>query len=170
MLVVPPLVEQGGDLYSYLKEKSQKHDVMEVLGLLSEIDDVVAGFFRGRLLVCLMAAVITSVGLLIAKIDFWLLKGTAAGFLGIIPFFGVALTLIPALGIALASPHNVYSTLGVLLTFLLVQGFVEPFVGPFVISGKVRLHPVTVTIAYLWREGRCSGLWGCFWPSRPAEF
>ena len=117
--------------------------------VLDEVDDVVAGFFRGRLLVCVISAVVTSLGLYISNIDFWLLLGTFAGFLGIIPFIGVALTLIPSLLIALTTGHILFSVIGVLVTFSVVQGIVEPIVGPFVISQKVRLHPVTVIIALM---------------------
>ena len=121
----------------------------EAVDVFSEIDEVVAGFFRGRLLVCLIAAAVASIGLLISGIDFWLLLGIAAGFLGIIPYVGVALTLIPAVLIALNSEQSLWSLVGVLITFGVVQGVVEPFVGPFVISGKVQLHPVTVIVAIM---------------------
>lgn len=126
--------------------RAHKKEAEELLG---EIDDVVAGFFRGRLLVCVISAVVTSLGLFISGIDFWLLLGVSAGFLGIIPFIGVTLTLIPSLLMAFTSPESVFAVVGVLITFAIVQGFVEPFIGPFVISSKVRLHPVTVTIAFM---------------------
>jgi len=131
----------------------------EVDEVLDEVDDVVAGFFRGRLIVCVIAAVATSIGLWISGIQFWLLLGVAAGFLGIIPFIGVALTLTPALGIAIASDERLFAVVGVLLTFAFVQGIVEPFIGPFVISGKVRMHPVTVTVAFF-AGGALFGLMG----------
>ena len=130
-------------------------------GVVSEMDDVVAGFFRGRLLVCLISAAVASIGLLISGIHFWLLLGVASGFLGIIPYVGVALTLIPAVLIAFSSEHSLFSVVGVLITFGIVQGVVEPFVGPFVISSKVRLHPVTVVVAIM-AGGMSFGILGMF--------
>ncbi|MDF3130977.1 AI-2E family transporter [Kiritimatiellaeota bacterium B1221] len=117
--------------------------------LFRDMDDVVAGFFRGRLLVCFISAFVMSIGLLISGIPYWLLIGIAAGFLGIIPFIGVVVTLIPSLLIASTSEHMVFSLIGVLVTFGVVQGIVEPFVGPFVISQKVSLHPVTIVIVLM---------------------
>jgi predicted PurR-regulated permease PerM len=93
--------------------------------------------------------VVTSVGLFFSGIPYWLLLGLTAGFLGIIPVFGVTIALIPALVMALVSERILFQTLGVLLTFGVVQGVVEPFVGSLVISKEVQLHPVTVIIAFL---------------------
>ncbi|WFB36666.1 AI-2E family transporter [Kiritimatiellota bacterium B12222] len=120
-----------------------------VQDFFSEMDEIVAGFFRGRLLVCVLSAIVMSVGLFIAGIPYWLLLGIAAGFLGMIPFIGVTVTLIPCVLIAMTSEHMVFSLVGVLMTFGIVQGIVEPFIGPFVISYKVSLHPVTIVIVLM---------------------
>jgi predicted PurR-regulated permease PerM len=131
-----------------LRSIPQSHE-LEILGLLSEIDNAVAGFFRGRLLVCVLSTVVTSTGLFISGIPYWLLLGFAAGFLGIIPVLGVVVAFIPAVAMALTSDHVMFQTIGVLLTFGAVQGVVEPLVGSLVISKEVQLHPVTVITAFL---------------------
>jgi predicted PurR-regulated permease PerM len=121
----------------------------EIRALLRDIDKATAGFFRGRFLVCVLSAVVTSAGLFVSGIPYWLLLGLTAGFLGIIPVFGVTIALIPAVVMALMSEQVLFQTLGVLLTFGAVQGIVEPFVGSLVISKEVQLHPVTIITAFL---------------------
>lgn len=121
----------------------------EIWSVLRDIDDAVASFFRGRLIVCLISAVVASVGLLLSGISYWLALGVASGFLGIVPVIGVLITLVPSLILGLVSSTPVYSTVGVLVTFAIVQWVIEPLVGSFVISKNVQLHPVTIVAALL---------------------
>lgn len=131
----------------------------EICTVLGEIDTAVASFFRGRLIVCLISAMVASVGLFISGIPYWLLIGIASGLLGIVPVFGVVITLVPSVILGAVSPSPIYSTVGVLVTFAVVQWVVEPFIGSFVISRNVHLHPVTV-IASLLAGGFLFGVLG----------
>lgn len=131
----------------------------EICTVLGEIDTAVASFFRGRLIVCLISAMVASVGLFFSGIPYWLLIGIASGLLGIVPVFGVVFTLVPSVILGAISPSPIYSTVGVLITFAIVQWVVEPFIGSFVISRNVHLHPVTV-IASLLAGGFLFGVLG----------
>jgi len=121
----------------------------QALRIISKIDAAVSNFFRGRLMVCLVAAVVYVIGLRISGIDFWLLIGLAGGILGFVPILGVILPLIPACAFALLSPHPWASLVGVLITFSLVQWVVEPLAGMAILSKQVKMHPVTILLALL---------------------
>lgn len=131
-----------------------------ILEILGEIDRSVANFFRGRLIISLISATVTSLGLsLLAGIDYWLLIGIAAGVLGFIPFVGIIVPLVPAVAFAILTPDPAWSLIWVVATFGFVQGVVEPVVGMRVMSKEVNLHPVTIIISLL-VGGKLFGMFG----------
>ncbi len=133
----------------------------EICYVLNEINGAVSGFFRGRFIVCFVSGAVTTLGLLLSGINYWLILGIAAGVLNIIPFIGFIVVFVPSILIALVSENAVFSTVGVVLTFAAVEGVVEPFVGPLVIAQGVRLHPVTIVAAVM-AGGALFGVLGVF--------
>ena len=131
----------------------------QIIDICRRIDDAVASFFRGRLLVCVISAFVTSLGLWLSRIDFWLLLGLVAGFLGFIPFIGVTLALIPACAFALLNDPPWLGLAGVGITFAVVQWLVEPLAGTIIFSREVKLHPGTIILALL-VGGRLFGMFG----------
>lgn len=119
------------------------------LRVIRKIDAAVSNFFRGRLLVCLLSGVVSSIGFLLSGLDYWLILGLAAGILGFIPIIGVVVSLIPAAAFAMLTPHPWGSIIGVALTFGVVQMVVEPLVGTLILSHEVKIHPVAIIIALL---------------------
>jgi len=117
----------------------------EILRIVGRLDAAYSAFFRGRALICLCSGVLTSIGLWICGIPFWLLLGMGVGVLGVIPFIGVLLGLIPALGLAIAI-GGWHTALGVAVVFAIVQ-CIEPLLTPIIISRGVKLHPITVLVA-----------------------
>jgi predicted PurR-regulated permease PerM len=130
-----------------------------MLRLVGDIDKSVSSFFRGRLIVSLISATVTSVGLWLSGIDYWLLIGIAAGVLGFIPFVGVIVPLIPAVAFAILSGNPWPSLIGVAITFTIVQAVVEPVIGSAILSKELKLHPVTLVIALL-VGGKLFGMFG----------
>jgi sporulation integral membrane protein YtvI len=129
----------------------------EILRVTQRLDQSYSNFFRGRLTICVTSGVLTSVGLLIVGIPFWLLIGMMVGVLGIIPFVGVMLGLIPALTMGFLI-GGWQMALGVAIVFAVVQSL-EPLLTPIVLSRGMRLHPVTILIGLL-VGGRLFGLFG----------
>jgi predicted PurR-regulated permease PerM len=129
----------------------------EILRIVGRLDSAYSNFFRGRIIVALCSGAITSLGLLIVGIPFWLLIGMTVGVLGIIPFVGVLLGLIPAaiLGFVAGGWGTV---VGVLVVFAVAQ-MLEPLLTPLILSRGLKLHPVTILIGLL-VGGRLFGLFG----------
>ncbi|MBN1557699.1 MAG: AI-2E family transporter [Lentisphaerae bacterium] len=117
--------------------------------IVRRADRAVSNFFRGRLLICLVAGVVYVAGLRLSGIDFWLLIGVAGGVLSFVPILGVVLPLIPAGAFALLTEHPWASVAGVLLTFGAVQWVVEPLAGTLILSREVRMHPALILLALL---------------------
>jgi predicted PurR-regulated permease PerM len=125
----------------------------EASNLIGEMDAVIGGFVRGQLLVAMIMAVMISVGLWLAGIEFAFLIGTAAGILDLIPYFGPLLGAIPALMVAvIKSPLHVFYVVAV---FAVANQIETAVLSPRIVSGYVGLHPLAVIFsllvgAYIW--------------------
>lgn len=143
--------------YGRVRRHLPGHYREDILRVTKRLDQSYSNFFRGRLTICVTSGVLTSVGLLIVGIPFWLLIGMTVGVLGIIPFVGVMLGLIPALTMGFLI-GGWQMALGVAIVFAVVQSL-EPLLTPIVLSRGMRLHPVTILIGLL-VGGRLFGLFG----------
>jgi len=119
----------------------------EIVRILQRLDSAYSSFFRGRLILALTSGVLTSIGLWIVGIPFWLLIGMGVGVLGVIP--------VVLLG-ALTGGWG--SVIGVLIVFAVVQ-MCDPILTPLVLSHGVKLHPVTILIGLL-IGGKVFGMFG----------
>ena len=61
----------------------------EVLRILGRMDQAVSGFFRGRLIIAILTAVMYAAGWAMAGVPYWFLLGLITGFLTIIPYVSV---------------------------------------------------------------------------------
>lgn len=127
----------------------------------TQIGEVLASFFRGRLLVCFLKGALIAVGLLIAGVPYSLFLGMASGFLALVPFVG------PLIGFLFAFLITLVSTEGGLLMALLGTGLVfalaelaEGYVLlPKILGDSLGLHPVVV-LASVFVGGAAMGMFG----------
>src|SRR3546814_12715714 len=66
------------------------------------VDQTLAGFVRGQMLVCLMLGTFYAVALTAAGLDFGALIGLGAGILSIVPYVGTTLGFLVSIGVAFA--------------------------------------------------------------------
>jgi len=128
--------------------------------IASEIDERMANFVRGQIMVASILASFYAIGLwAVARIDLPILIGCAAGFLYIVPYVG------PAVGLTLASilallkyglDWHILAVLGVFGGGQLLENFV---LTPRIVGDKVGLHPLVVMIALI-AGGDLLGFWG----------
>ncbi len=89
--------------------------------LLDEVGEVVRGYVRGRFLMALIMAAIYGTGLLILRVPLRAGIVLIAGFIGIIPYFGVISGLILALGFAALDGAGLGRLAGVGAVFAIAQ-------------------------------------------------
>jgi predicted PurR-regulated permease PerM len=129
-----------------------------VLAVARRISAAVGGFFRGQLLVAFIVGVLSSMGLLIIDLPFWLLIGMVAGVFNIIPLVGPYIGGIPALVIALTTREPI-TAVWVVAIMVGVQQIDNHFISPLVMHRAVKLHPVLVMLALL-LGGTLGGFFG----------
>jgi predicted PurR-regulated permease PerM len=116
---------------------------------VSEIDRTIAGFLRGQATVCLILGTFYGLGLTIVGLDFGLLVGVGTGLISFIPYFGMTVGLITAMGIALAQYSDVAPIVMVAAVFAVGQVAEGNFLTPKLVGGRIGLHPVWIIFALL---------------------
>jgi predicted PurR-regulated permease PerM len=120
----------------------------ELVHVANQVGRVVSGFVRGQLLVALIVGLLSSLGLWLLGVPFWLVIGMTAGLLNIIPFVG------PFVGGALAGIvsllfNDVATAIWAVLMFVAVQQFDNHVISPNILRRRVQLHPVFILLALL---------------------
>lgn len=146
--------------HQYIPLKASKFKD-EVVSALSEINSYLISFFRGQVLVSLIDGVLVGIALSIFQLPYGFLIGLALAVIGILPFIGNILCMIPAAFIAFihfgsqdANHHwlgdSPWAYVGaVIAIFLVVQQINSLVTAPKIVGDSVGLHPMTVIFSIL---------------------
>ena len=126
---------------------------------LAQILKQLGGWGRATVLVMLVTGSCTALGLMLLKVDNWLIFGILAALGELVPNIGPIVATIPSVLFAAADDpqKGLYVALFVLV-FQQVSGFV---LGPFLLGGAGKLHPLSVTVGVL-LFGSVFGIVGAF--------
>ena len=120
-----------------------------IVRIASQIDQIVSSFLRGRLIIAVIKSAIAAIGLALAGVDYAIPLGIAAGFLSLIPYIGVYISLVPAL-ILCWLEYSSWGRVGVVLGVFMVNEWLEGFVlVPQILGKEIGLHPLTVIVTLL---------------------
>jgi len=158
-------------LYYFLREsaaiKEHWHDFVplkasrfktELIETLTEVNQYLISFFRGQVLVAFIDGILVGIALTIFGLPLGLLIGIMMALLGIIPYIGNIITLIPACFLAYfhfsAEPSflgdNPWSYVAaVIAIFIIVQQINSLVTAPKIVGDSVGLHPMTVIFSML---------------------
>lgn len=129
----------------------------ELVSTLQEINGYLISFFRGQVVVGVIDGILVGIALFFFDLPYALLIGVFMAILGIIPYIGNILCLIPASIIAYLHAQTV-SPFGlepwpyvgfVVLIFAGVQQINSLVTAPKIVGDSVGLHPLTVIFSML---------------------
>jgi len=143
--------------YVPLKASRFKTELVETL---TEINRYLISFFRGQVLVAFIDGMLVGIALTIFGLPLGLLVGIIMAALGIIPYIGNIITLIPACVLAwfhFSIPENQgwlgtnpWAYVGaVVAIFIIVQQINSLVTAPKIVGDSVGLHPMTVIFSML---------------------
>ena len=121
----------------------------EIIFVITAINGYLIVFFRGQVLVATCVGTLLSTGFLLVGLDYAVLLGVMAGVLGIVPYLGVMMSLLPALGIAAVQFRDWTHPLLVLGVFALVHLAEGLAISPRIMGDRVGLHPLIIIIAVM---------------------
>lgn len=174
-------------LYYFLKEgsaiKNNWHDYVplkaskfktEVVETLAEINGYLISFFRGQVLVAMIDGLLVGITLAIFQLPYGVLIGLILGIIGVIPFVGNIICLIPACFIAyvhfsaptvqthewLLGTNPWAYVAAVAAIFIIVQQINSLVTAPKIVGESVGLHPMTVIFSMLFWSLILGGMLG----------
>lgn len=113
----------------------------------TDYDDLLSRYLRGQVSASLITGGITWLGLLIVGFPYAFLLGATVAVLGVIPYMGVVVSLIPAIVIALVSDSIGASLVKVAVVYGVAQGLESAVISPRIVGDSVGLHPVWIVLA-----------------------
>jgi predicted PurR-regulated permease PerM len=131
------------NLYIFVSKENKK----EFKEVLEEIDNIVSGFIRGRIIVCFIVGTLIGIGLYFLNLKFALIIGIVSGVFNFIPYLGPIVGVILALIFALGSPW--WTLLMVVVLFVLVNQLEAIYLNPNILGKGLGLHPLTVILSML---------------------
>jgi predicted PurR-regulated permease PerM len=120
--------------------------------IVEKVDVGLAGVIRGQLLICLVNAILTWIGLVLVGVKYSFLLALAAGVFSLIPIFGTIISSIPIMVVAMVSGEDGIAFGPPLLMLAWISGIhlLEANVlNPKIIGDSAHMHPVIVIFALL---------------------
>ncbi|MBX3742359.1 MAG: AI-2E family transporter [Akkermansiaceae bacterium] len=158
-------------LFFFLKDsasiRSHWHDYVplkasrfktELVSTLQEINRYLISFFRGQVLVAAIDGILVGIALQIYGLPYGFMIGVFMAILGVIPYIGNIICLIPACIIAYLHGQNADLPFdmsrwayvgGVVVIFVVVQQINSLVTAPKIVGDSVGLHPLTVIFSML---------------------
>ena len=139
-------VVDGPRIIGWLHLKTPATQRGTITFLLSTLDQSLGGYFRGSLLLALIGALGTGVGLALLRVPYAALLGALFFFLYFVPVIGAY--VIGVLCILAALPQGWVVTLIVAVFITLLQGVViGQILSPRIFSTTVGIHPIVALFA-----------------------
>ncbi len=114
---------------------------------LQKQDAGLTGVVRGQMIICLVNGTLTGIGLFILDVKFALTLSLVATFCSIIPIFGVFISSVPILLMAVT---NSFFTALLALGWIVLIHFIEGnILNPKIIGKSAKIHPVLVILALM---------------------
>jgi predicted PurR-regulated permease PerM len=115
----------------------------------ARVDQLISGFIRGQLTVCLVLGVLYAGGFAVIGIDLALVIGAVAGLLAIIPYVGGIVAFGSAAGMCILQYGVGIHLAMVVGWYMLVQGLEGFVLTPRIVGQSLGMHPVIVIVALL---------------------
>lgn len=121
----------------------------KTIEMTTEVDQLLAQYLRGQLLVMLILAIYYSGALAVAGFEVALPVGIITGLLVCIPYLGFGLGLILALIAAVLQFNGWYGVLSIALIYGFGQIFESFFLTPRLVGERIGLNPLAVIFALM---------------------
>lgn len=143
--------EKFGRVLDGMLTRSERLGGSDVTGAISR---TMTAYALGLAFVMMIMAGVTTIALMLLRIDYYYVLGPIAGIAILLPYVGVILSTVPAIAVAFFQ-YDGEKALLVFLVYSLMQFLEGNVLTPFIVGSKVRLFPLTVMIAFIF--------WGTIW-------
>ena len=138
---------------AHMPESIQKN----VISVLKDLKHVVGGYFKAQLKIMVVVYIIVIIGLMILKVDYFLLVGFIIAFLDMLPFFGTGTVLGPWAIIKILSGD--YQMAIALILLYVVTQVVRQVIQPKLVGDSIGMNPLA-TLIFMFIGFKLSGVIG----------
>ncbi|MEA1939057.1 MAG: AI-2E family transporter [Candidatus Caldatribacteriota bacterium] len=131
------------NLYNFVSKKNKE----EFKEIIEKIDNIISGFIRGRIIICIIVGTLIGIGLYSLNLKFALIIGIISGVLNFIPYLGPIVGVVLALIFALGQPW--WILLMIVILFIFANQVEAIFLNPNILGKELGLHPLTVILSML---------------------
>ena len=117
--------------------------------LVGDIGRTLGGYVAGQIKVAAVLACLYSIGYALSGVSFWLPLGAISGALNLVPVLGSVVAVGLTAYVVLLNDGGMWNYIGVLITFVAVQGLEGFWLTPKLLGKRVGLSPLKVFLAIL---------------------
>ncbi|MBR9859184.1 AI-2E family transporter [bacterium] len=133
------------ELWLERRSKTKKQSIQ----IIKEAKEGVSKYLKGLLFVMFILACLNTIGLAILGVPYYILLGTTAALLSVIPYLGNVVGGGVAVIVAYASSGNYWLAIGVIVLFAAIQILEGNLITPLVMKDQVNINPFSVILALL---------------------
>jgi predicted PurR-regulated permease PerM len=118
--------------------------------IIEGIDRGLSGVIRGQLVICVINAVLTYIGLFVFGVKYKLIFAIVAGLMSLVPIFGSIMSSVPIVIVALVSGDqgiDIIRGVAILLWIIGIHLIEANVLNPKIIGTAAKIHPVLVIFA-----------------------
>lgn len=141
------LLKDGSRLKDYFVALSPLDDSDDEL-ILTRLKSAASSVVKGSLFIGLIQGTLTGIGFALFGVPNPVLWGGVAAIASLIPSVGTAIVIVPAIIFLFVSGNN-FGTAGLLLWGVIAVGLVDNFLGPRLVGGGMKLHPLAALLAVI---------------------
>lgn len=112
---------------------------------VDRLDHGLSGVVRGQIVICLINGIVTGIGIFFLGVPFWFTLSVAATVFSLIPIFGVLISSVPIVMMALTV--SLYTALLAVAWILLIHFFEGNFLNPKILGDAAKIHPVLIVFS-----------------------
>lgn len=139
--------------------KPEDHNVL--FDILCQIKVAVKSYLVGLIIQLVSVATLTSIGFMIAGIEYAILLGVLTGLLNLIPYLGILIAMLISIFATLTGTPDLSMILGVIIVTIIVQLIDNNILVPLVVSSKVEINAMASIIGII-IGGALAGIPGMF--------
>lgn len=141
------LLRDWDGIVARIRDMVPRPRLAETSSFFGELDALLGQYVRGQITVATLMGALTAVGLWAWGFPYAFLIGAVVTVFSVVPYLGLALSLIPAVVVALTSGDVGYSFIKMTVVFAVVQGLEGTVISPRIMGDSVGLHPVWILLA-----------------------
>ena len=153
------LLFELGNIHAFISRYLPRRDRARFSRIGHQIGEVLANFFRGRLLVALLKGLYLTVFLWLIGVDYSLLIGLSSGFLSLIPFVGAMMGGVLAFAVANLSMPFGSALLWIVIIFVSAETIEGYVLIPKILGDSLGLPPLVVLFS-VFLGGAALGVFG----------